>query len=552
MNDLRGMFATWKPVTTLEEYRHLCSTFELESPEYFNFGADVVDRWAEDRPDHPAIQWVSADGETRISTFADMATRSNQLANAMIQLGFQHGDQVLVALPNLVEWWETMVGLMKAGIIAIPGTTLLTEKDIAYRARMAEIDGIVTDVAGAEKVDHIVNDLPELRFKILVGQEQRAGWKPYEHLMSEAKPDTQHELTKSDQPALIYFTSGTTGPPKMVLHTHASYGIGHQLTARFWLGLGMDDLHWNLSDTGWAKTAYSGLFAPWIAGATIFVRNRPGKFAANDVLRCLAEYPISSLCAPPTVYRMLVQEDLTKFRPRALRRCMGAGEPLNVSVLEAWREATDITIREGYGQTETVILCSSIPDLPVKPGSIGLPPPSMDVAVIDKSGNRLAPGQQGQIAIRVDPDRPIGLFHDYWHNPDATAGCYLDGWYLTGDCAYTDEEGYFWFVARADDIITSAAYRIGPFEVEEALMQHPAVMEVAVIGKPDPERTEIVKAFVVLASGYLPSDELAHTLQEYTKRATAPYKYPREIEFMDELPKTPSGKVKRTELRKRG
>lgn len=540
-----------KPLTCLADYRELRDNFSWEVPEYFNFGFDVVDYWAHHRPDHPAMHWVSDSGEEHIVTFAELATRSNQLANAFIQRGLRHGDQVLVDLPNVVAWWETMVALMKAGIVAIPSTTLLTETDIAYRAKAAEIDGVVTDAAGAEKVDHVAPTLPELQSKIIVSKEPRPGWYSYEDLIREAKQDAQHTLTKGEQPALIYFTSGTTGPPKMVLHTHASYGMGHQLTARFWLGVGTNDLHWNLSDTGWAKTAYSGLFGPWIAGATIFVRHHPGKFDPSDVLACLRDFPITSLCAPPTVYRMLVQEDVTKYLPITLRRCMAAGEPLNVSVLEKWREATGLTIREGYGQTETVILCASIPELPVKPGSIGLPPPGLDVAVIDQRGNRLPAGETGEIAVRIEPQRPVGLFHDYWHNPDATAGCYRDGWYLTGDCAYTDEDGYFWFVARLDDIITSAAYRIGPFEVEEALMQHPAVLEVAVVGKPDAQRTEIVKAFVVLAAGCEPSEALAHELQAHTKQVTAPYKYPREIEFLNELPKTASGKVRRAELRRR-
>jgi acyl-coenzyme A synthetase/AMP-(fatty) acid ligase len=537
------------PLRSLAEYRRLCETFRLDCPEYFNFGFDVMDRWADQRPDHPAMRWVSADGEDRTISFAQMATRSNQVANALIQLGLQHGDQVLIDLPNLVPWWETMVGLTKAGIIAIPGTTLLTERDIAYRVKAAEIDAVVTDDAGAEKVDHIAAELPDLQFKVLVGQSSRSDWHNYEDLVAAASTERPRHRTKSDQPALVYFTSGTTGPPKMVLHTHASYGIGHQLTARFWLGLEWNDLHWNLSDTGWAKTAYSGLFAPWIVGATLFVRHRPGKFEPGDVLQCLSKYPISTLCAPPTVYRMLVQENLSQIEFPKLRRCMAAGEPLSAKVVDKWAKATGLTIREGYGQTETVILCASIPDLDVRPGSMGLPPPGLEVAVIDLDGNRLPPGKRGDIAVRVEPRRPVGLFHDYWYNPDATASCYRGDWYLTGDCAYADEDGYLWFVARSDDIITSAAYRIGPFEVENALMQHPAVVEVAVVGKPDPERTEIVKAFVVLADGYEAGDALVLELQEHTKKATAPYKYPREIEFMDELPKTSSGKILRTELR---
>ncbi len=536
-------------IQTLSEYQQQREQFRIDVPEYYNFGYDVVDRWARERPEAIALLWDGGDRVQRPITFDDIAQRSNQIANAMSGLGLKRGDQVLVDLPNLVQWWEVMVGLTKADMIAIPATTLLTEKDIVYRVQAAEIDAVVTDADGAQKIDHVGEYLPGLKFKILVDESQRPGWISYEQLVESASPQLEPLPTRSDQAALIYFTSGTTGLPKMVMHTHASYGLGHYLTARYWLGLSGDDLHWNLSDTGWAKTAYSGLFGPWIVGATIFVQHHRGKFNPADVLKCLAENRITSFCAPPTVYRMLVQEDLTGFRPRALQRCMAAGEPLNVAVLRAWQEATGLTIREGYGQTETVVLCASVPDLPVKPGSMGLPPPGIELAVVDDDGNRLPPGQPGEIAVRVEPERPLGLFKEYWHNPEATAKCFRQGWYLTGDCAYTDQEGYFWFVSRADDIITSAAYRIGPFEVENALMEHPAVAEVAVVGKPDPKRTEIVKAFIVLAKGYRPSDALKAELQNHTKQATAPYKYPREIEFMDELPKTPSGKIRRVELR---
>jgi len=543
---------TETPIISLADYHRMRESFRLECPDFFNFGYDVVDRWASRRPDALAMLWTSAAGDQRSLTFGEVAVRSNQVANALVKLGLQGGDQVLVDLPSVVQWWELMVGLTKANMIAIPSTTLLTAKDIAYRVKAAEIDAVVTDVSGAEKVDEVSAELPGLKFKILVGDEQRQSWTAYEELLDSASAELIPVKTRSDEPALIYFTSGTTGLPKMVMHTHASYGMGHKLTARFWLGLQSRDLHWNISDTGWAKTAYSGLFAPWIAGSTIFVFHRPGKFALDDVLSCLSEYPITSLCAPPTIYRMLVQEDLSSFRPRSLRRCMAAGEPLNAAVLEAWRKATGLTIREGYGQTETVVLCASIPDLPVKPGSMGLPPPGVDLAVLAPDGQRCPAGEPGEIAVRADPGRPLGLFKEYWHNPQATAKCFRNGWYLTGDCAYTDDEGYFWFVARGDDIITSAAYRIGPFEVESALMEHPAVAEVAVVGKPHPERTEIVKAFVVLAKGNSPSEKLKVELQGHTKRATAPYKYPREIEFLDELPKTASGKIRRFELRNRG
>ncbi len=546
-----GTFQPFPRLSSLEEYQSLREDFRLERPDMFNFGFDVVDRWANERPDHLAMHWVGVDGKEQRVSFAEMASRSNQLAHAFLKLGLSKGDQVLVNLPNVIAWWETMIGLCKAGLIAIPATTLLTEKDIEYRVEAAEIDAVVADDTIAEKVDHIAEQLPGLKHKILVGGKSRAGWLNYENWIDTGSCGSTFERTKSDDPALIYFTSGTTGAPKMVLHTHASYGIGHQITARFWLGLDARDLHWNLSDTGWAKTAFSGFFGPWIAGSTIFLREHSGKFDADDVLKCLSNYPVTSLCAPPTVYRMLVQKKLSDFQSQNLAQCMAAGEPLNISVLEKWREATGLTIREGYGQTETVILCCSIPDLPVKPGSMGLPPPGIELAVIDSQGNRLPTGKSGEIAVRVEPNRPVGLFQEYWHNSEATAKSYRNGWYLTGDCASVDEDGYFWFVARADDIITSAAYRIGPFEVENALMQHDAVAEVAVVGKPDPERTEIVKAFVVLAEGYHPTEAMKRVLQQHTKLATAPYKYPREIEFMKELPKTPSGKIRRVELRNR-
>jgi acetyl-CoA synthetase/medium-chain acyl-CoA synthetase len=457
----------------------------------------------------------------------------------------------MLNLPSVPEWWESMVGLAKADMVAIPTTTMLTEKDIAFRLRSAEIDGVIADEAGAEKVDRAGAESSGLRVRIQVEGTPRRGWVGYEEALAAAAPARERLETRADGPALIYFTSGTTGPPKMVLHSHASYGVGHRLTARFWLDLEPGETHWNMSDTGWAKTAYAGYFGPWIQGACVFVSHRPGKFDPSHTLEVLSRYPVESLCAPPTVYRMLVQEDLAAFRPQALRQCRAAGEALNVEVFEKWRDATGIVIREGYGQSETVLLCASIPEVPVKPGSMGVPLPGFDVAVIDADGNRLPAGAPGEIAVRVEPERPVGLFQEYWHAREATAKCYRKGWYLTGDCARTDEDGYFWFEARADDIITSSAYRIGPFEVENALMEHPSVAEVAVVGKPDPKRTEIVKAFVVLAAGYEPGEELAKELQEHTKRSTAPYKYPREIEFLDELPKTVSGKIRRVELKAR-
>lgn len=532
------------------DYDHLRRTFQWDRREHFNFGDEIVDGWAKQRPDRPALCLAGPEGLQQ-TTWSKISGRSNRVAQAMTELNLQRGERVLVLLPKIVSWWETLVGLLKAGLVAMPGTSLLTSRDLEYRIGVSEAAAVITDAEGAEKIDAIADRLPSLRHRIVVSETARTGWQRYEDLLSTGQSSQPCSPTRSDDPALIYFTSGTTGMPKMVLHTHASYGLGHVVTGRLWLDLCEDDLHWNISDTGWAKAAWSSLFGPWLCGATVFVQSSTGKFQPEDVLTCLNEYPITTLCAAPTIYRRLVQLDLKNFRPKALRQCVAAGEPLNPEVIAVWNDATGMTIRDGYGQTETVLLCANFPGVEVRPGSMGLPTPGFDLAVIDESGNRLPPGQEGRVAVRVEPQRPLALFQEYWRNPAATALAFQNGWYTTGDCASIDSDGYFWFVGRDDDVITSSAYRIGPFEVESALIEHPAVVEAAVIGKPDPVRSEIVKAYVVLAKGWQPSDELKTELQDHVKRVTAPYKYPREIEFVADLPKTVSGKIRRIELRRR-
>jgi acetyl-CoA synthetase/medium-chain acyl-CoA synthetase len=337
----------------------------------------------------------------------------------------------------------------------------------------------------------------------------------------------------------------------MVLHTHASYPIGHIVTGKFWLDLTPDDLHWNLSDTGWAKAAWSSLFGPWNMGAAVFVYRQHGKPNPDAILQQFAQRQITSFCGPPTIFRMLVQTDLSKYRFDSLRSCVAAGEPLNPEVIEAWRRATGLTIRDGYGQTETVVAAANFPGVEVRSGSMGKPSPGYTVDVIGDDAQPLPANKEGDIAIKVRPERPVGLFREYWNDPEATASRFRGDWYLTGDRAYRDEDGYLWFVGRSDDVIISAAYRIGPFEVESALVEHPAVVEAAVVGKPDPERGEIVKAYCSLAPGYEPSEQLTKELQDHVKNVTAPYKYPREIEYTDDLPKTISGKIRRVELRER-
>ena len=537
----------FKRIRNLEDYQELRASFRWDAPEHFNFGFDVVDRWAERRPSADAIRWVGQDSQRTIS-YAEIAARSGQVATVLTTLGLTRGDKVLVILPRVIPWWESLIGIFKAGLVAIPGTTLLTPQDIAYRVQAAEAAAIITDDSIAERVDHVAKLLPGLKHKILVSDESRAGWHSYEQQVSRAIP-IESATTRASEPALLYFTSGTTGMPKMVVHSHASYGIGHQTTGRLWLDLDEEDLHWNISDTGWAKAAWSSLFGPWICGATLFVQHSTGKFRHEDVLNCLSQYPITTMCAAPTIYRVLVQQDLSEFHPLALRHCVAAGEPLNPEVIATWKRATGLTIRDGYGQTETVLLCANFPGVQVKPGSMGLPTPGIDLAVIDDRGEHVPRGDEGNLAVRVEPTKPLGMFTEYWHAPTETTSSVRNGWYMTGDCGYMDEDGYFWFVGRADDVITSSAYRIGPFEVESALIEHAAVVEAAVVGKPDAVRGEIVKAFVVLADGHLPSDQLKQELQEHVKRVTAPYKYPRELEFVVELPKTTSGKIRRVELR---
>lgn len=539
-----------RPIESMKDYHRRRECFAWDRPQHFNFGFDVVDRWAEEQPDSDALFWVGGGKERRV-TFAELRARSNQVAGALAASGLQRGDRMLVLLPRVVEWWETVVGAFKADVVAMPATTLLTQEDIAYRINASGAAAMVTDAEGAKKVEQIAERMPSLTCKIVVADEIPGGWLGYEQAVQESSADIERMITRGDDPALIYFTSGTTGPPKMVLHSHASYGIGHRVTADYWLGLSANDIHWNVSDTGWAKAAWASLFGPWLNGACVFVDYAPGKFSPRQVLRFLEKYPITTFCSAPTVYRLLVQEDLGDFHPRCLRDCMGAGEPLNPEVIAIWKRATGLTIRDGYGQTETVLLCSNLPGLPIKPGAMGMPPPGIDLAVINQQGERVPTGEEGDLAIRVEPERPIGLFQGYYQNEQATAAAFRDGWYITGDRARVDEDGYFWFVGRADDVITSSAYRIGPFDIEHALIEHPSVVESAAVGKPDPTRGEIVKAFVVLVAGCEPTDALKRELQEHVKRTTAPYKYPREIEFVDALPKTISGKIRRIELRKR-
>jgi acetyl-CoA synthetase/medium-chain acyl-CoA synthetase len=507
----------------------------------------VVERWAQEQPDSLALWSVAEAGETKL-TFGQLAVELRRAGSFFHQLGLQRGDRVLVILPRVPEWWIAMLGLIRIGAVPIPGTPLLTTKDIQYRVQAADVRALLTDVEGAAKAGGVT-----VSHRVLVGEE-RAGWTNFNAGLRDGAPAFDPEPTRSDEPGIIYFTSGTTGPPKMVLHTQASYGLGHRLTGGLWLDLKPGDVHWCLTDTGWAKAAWSCLYGPWQMGACVFTLDARGKFDPASALRTLAQYPITNWCAPPTALRLIVREDLSAYRFPQLRHCVSAGEPLNPEVMATWKNATGHTIYEGYGQTETVVLLGNFRSRgdEVRPGAMGRPTPGFTVALVDEQLNELPVGAEGEIAVRVKPHRPLGLFREYWRNPEENAARFRGDWYLTGDRATRDADGYFWFVGRGDDVIKSASYRIGPFEVESALVEHPAVVEAAVVAKPDAVRGQIVKAFVVLRPGHTACDDLMRELQEHCKRVTAPYKYPREIEFVTELPKTISGKIRRIELRQRG
>jgi acyl-coenzyme A synthetase/AMP-(fatty) acid ligase len=518
-----------------------------QTPALFNFATDVVERQARLRPRGIALWCVRENGEEQRFTFSELAGQFRRAASFLNQLGIRRGDRILVILPRTPQWWIAMLGLTKIGAVPIPGTMLLTATDIDYRARAAETVGIITCGEVAARLANFDGK------KIVVGGSQ-PDWTDFDAGVAGAGVDFEPEPTRADEPGIIYFTSGSTGPPKMVLHTQESYGLGHRVTGKHWLCCQPDDVHWNLADNGWAKAAWSSLFGPWHMGACIFAVDSRGRFDAREALRTLSDYPITSWCAPPTALRLIVREDLAAYRFPCLRHCVSAGEPLNPEVIETWRRATGLSIYEGYGQTESVVMianCRSRGDI-VRPGSMGAPTPGFEVAVLDDELRELPGDVEGEIGVRIKPRRPCGLFREYWRNPEENATRFRGDWYLTGDRAMRDQEGRYWFVGRADDVIKSSGYRIGPFEVESALIEHPAVLEAAVVGKPDAMRGAIVKAFVVLRREAAPCDELKIELQEHCKRVTAPYKYPRHIEFVEELPKTISGKIRRVELRQRG
>jgi acetyl-CoA synthetase/medium-chain acyl-CoA synthetase len=541
----------------LARHRERCEAFRWQVPDPFNFGQDVVDRHAAEDAG-PALWWRGVDGAERRLDFPAVRDGSDRFGAWLVERGVAPGAPVIVMLPKVPEWHLAMVGALKAGALVIPCSTVLRPKDLVYRVRHSGAVAVVAGPGPHETVDAVRDELESVGHFLLVdpgAEAAPAGWEASRPALAAVDPGFERPVTRASDPALVYYTSGTTGPPKAVLHAHA-YTFAQRLTAEVWLGLRPGERIWTTSDTGWAKAAYSVLFGPWSVGAEVCLYE--GRFEPRRELELLSGFDPDVFCAPPTEYRLLVKEDLSSLDAPRLRECVSAGEPLNPEVIRAWRDATGLTIRDGYGQTETILLVGNHPGIPVRPGSMGLPTPGHEVAIVDGSGRELAPGEPGDIAVGGDPP---SLFRGYWGDPEATARCRRprpdgpggpgDTWYVTGDRGRRDEDGYLWFVARADDVIISAGYRIGPFEVESALLEHPDVVEAAAVAAPDPDRGHVVRAFVVLRPGVAGDEALARRLQEHVKAVTAPYKYPRRIDFVDALPKTVSGKIRRVELRDR-
>jgi acetyl-CoA synthetase len=531
------------------------NNLKIKAPENFNFGYDVVDAWAKEEPNKRAICWTNDKGEHIDFSYADLKEKTDKTAAYFQSLGIGKGDMVMLILKRRFEFWYSIIALHKLGAVVIPATHLLTEKDIIYRCEAADIKAIVA-VGETVVLDHIKNALPKcpsVKSVISVGPEVYEGFEDFTKGIENAGEFVRPEnVNTNNDISIIYFTSGTSGNPKMVAHDF-TYLLGHIVTGSYWHNLTEESLHLTVADTGWGKAVWGKLYGQMIAGASIFVYDHE-KFTPADMLKMIQEYKITSFCAPPTIFRFMIREDLTKYDLSSLKWATIAGEALNPSVYQEFYELTGIKLREGFGQTETTCTVLTTPWMEPKPGSMGKPNPAYNVDIVMGDGRSAEVGEQGEIIIRIDENnKPNGLFLGYYRDEARTKEAYHDGIYHTGDVAWKDEDGYFWFVGRNDDVIKSSGYRIGPFEVESALMSHDAVVECAITAVPDPIRGQVVKATIVLAADYKDKagEALIKELQDYVKRVTAPYKYPRIIEFVNELPKTISGKIRRVEIREK-
>ncbi|MBO6189169.1 MAG: AMP-binding protein [Prevotella sp.] len=548
--------------TSVEDYnKHL----EFIIPENFNFAYDVMDAWAEEKPDGLALLWTNDQGEEIRTTFAQLKEQTDQAASYLLSLGIGKNDPVMLILKRRYEWWVVMLALHKIGAVVIPATHMLTKHDIVYRNTRASVKAIicVDDAYVCEQIGLSVDESPTLKSVIVVGDHQPMAAANTSLFTRHAS--LCHDYLKeigsapqfvrpafvntNDDTMLMYFTSGTSGEPKMVAHDYL-YAMGHLTTGVFWHNLHEGSLHLTVADTGWGKAVWGKFYGQWFAGATVFVFDHE-KFNADTLLRQIEKYKVTSFCAPPTIYRFMIREDLSNYDLSALEYCTTAGEALNPAVFDKFLAKTGIRMMEGFGQTETTMTLGTFPWMEPKPGSMGMPNAQYDIDLLRPDGTSCEDGEKGEIVVRVGDKKPVGLFKGYYRDDEKTREAWHDGIYHTGDMAWRDEDGYYWFEGRIDDVIKSSGYRIGPFEVESALMTHPAVVECAITGVPDDIRGMVVKATVVLGKEWKDKagDDLIKELQQHVKKETAPYKYPRIVEFVDELPKTISGKIRRVEIR---
>ncbi len=518
----------------------------FDAPKNFNFAYDVVDEFAKTEPSRKAMIWVADDGSDRIFTFKDISLLSNQVANFFTDMGVKRGDRVMLILRRHYEFWLSIVALHKIGAIAIPATDQLKKKDVVYRIEKAGVTTIVCTADGTISGE-VEKAASEKSVKNLIIAGNKDGWTSFSKAY-EYPTEFERRETDIDDIMLMYFTSGTTSYPKMAAHTF-SYALAHFVTAKWWHCVRKDGIHFTVAETGWGKAVWGKLYGQWLCGACVFTFDF-SKFDQDRVLRMIEKYKVTTFCAPPTIYRFLIKADLSHYDLSSLVYATTAGEAVNPEVVTRFKEATGLTLMEGFGQTETTLTVANLKGMTPKLGSMGKPTPQYKLGLLNSDGTMTPNGEVGEICIDISEGRPFGLFKEYYLSPDITAEAMHDGYYHTGDMAWRDEDGYLYYVGRTDDLIKSSGYRIGPFEIESVLMEHPSVLECAVTGAPDPVRGQVVKATIVLAKGFVASDELKKEIQTYVKNATAPYKYPRIIDFVEELPKTISGKIKRTELRK--
>lgn len=541
------------PRIEFDSYEDFKENYQVNVPENFNFGFDIVDAWAELEPEKKALVWCDDNGGEKILTFTEIKKMSNQAVNFLKDKGVKKGDVVMLILRRRWEYWVCATALHKLGAVLIPGSLQLTKKDIVYRGNNAEINTIicVNDNFVISQVEAAYDDVPSLKNKVLVDA-TRDGWLSFNeeiaHYSDELERPTGDDATNLHDIMLVYFTSGTTGMPKMVQHDY-SYPLGHIVTAKYWQMVQENKLHMSVSDSGWAKFGWGKIYGQWICGAVIFAYDMDS-FVPKNLIEKISKYKITTFCAPPTMFRFMLQEDVKKEDFASIEHCCIAGEPLNPEVFKKWHEFTGLKLCEGFGQSESTVMLANFQWFDPIPGSTGKPSPLYDIKLMNNEGGICESGEEGTISVfSIKEKAPTGLFVGYYKNTEMSDEKLYGKCYDTGDVAWRDNKGYYWFVGRNDDVIKCSGYRIGPFEVESAMLEHPSVVECAITGAPDPIRGQVVKATVVLAKGYEGTPELTKELQNHIKKVTAPYKYPRIIEYVEELPKTLGGKIKRAEIR---